>query len=564
MAKNLVTLFCLVDGQPTGNPFSIEIDPNKTVDGLKDLIHTKNPNTFNDLDATMLTLWKVTIPITKDNENTPILLKNIPCSDKDKLGPADDVCEWFPEVPRKKTVHIIVQRPPRVHVLSNESRPGTPPSDEIWQQLVVQIEDTFFAPDSNNYTSLVQFVKGGANIPTTGGPLGGLPFVLPRADRETNNPSLLFLNLPESLGIQDPPSTADRALKKLRGRGIPVLPLFGVSGCGKTRTAIEMLCMNWGFYFNGSSTDLGSGDLVSFLRLVQQRKRYRNCDMESNIHVHILALALVLTRLAILQRCLDIAERERTTFTCKHWMLLQVCFRTLGFKDLFGSLFMLFADTVYRHSIDITLMSSFVRLRFSELHLRLLDLTFNTPSQGNDYKILLVVDEAQNLGKMDFGTFLSQQVYPKSEGQVAAASRNDSVRPILSPLVRGFYQIASDNGHFSIVPCGTGLSLLDMGWLEDSAPGPKGYSKLLGPFTDFQGWESLEQVQNYRDLVRRSLPNDTARSIFDTRVPVESIPELFARLRGRFRPIVSAFEYMMTPSNGRNDWRLAIKETEDT
>jgi hypothetical protein len=79
-----------------------------------------------------------------------------------------------------------------------------------------------------------------------------------------------------------------------------------------------------------------------------------------------------------------------------------------------------------------------------------------------------------------------------------------------------------------------------MKWLEDSAPVPKGYQEQLGPFTDFQGWESLEQVQHYRDLVRCSLPNADARNIFNTRVPDESIPELFARLRGRFRPIVSA------------------------
>ncbi|KAG9067165.1 hypothetical protein KI688_011946 [Linnemannia hyalina] len=499
MADDL-TLFCLVDGESTLNAFSVEIDPSKTVDGLKDRIRAKTPDTFTGVDAKDLILWKVSIKDDDDgDDDVTIVLDSVPGSEKKKLRATRELSDVFKETPPKKTIHIIVERPPQVQapIFSNESRPGTPPSDEKWQELVVQIEDTFFAPDSNNYTSLVQFVKGGANVPTTGGSLGGLPFVLPRADRETNNPSLLFLNLPESPGTQDPPSTADRALEKLRGRAIPVLPLFGVSGCGKTRTAIEMLCMNWGFYFNGRSTD---------------------------------------------------------------W----VCFRTLGFEDLFDSLFTLFADTIYLQSIDITLMSSFVRVRFSKLRLRLLDLTFNTPSQGTNYKILLVVDEAQNLGKMDFGKFLSQQVYPKSEGQVAAASGNDSMRPILSPLVHGFYQIARDNGHFSIVPCGTGLSVFNMNWLEDSAPGPKGYSKLLGPFTDFQGWESLEQVQHYRDLVRRSLPNAEARIVFDTRVPVESIPELFARLRGRFRPIVSAIERMIMPSNDEIDWRQAIKETEDT
>ncbi|KAG0196513.1 hypothetical protein BGX28_010034 [Mortierella sp. GBA30] len=103
-----------------------------------------------------------------------------------------------------------------------------------------------------------------------------------------------------------------------------------------------------------------------------------------------------------------------------------------------------------------------------------------------------------------------------------------------------------------------------MKWLEDSAPVPKGYQERLGPFTDFQGWESPEQVQHYRDLVRCSLPNADARNIFNTRVPDESVSELFERLRGRFRPIVSAIERMIVPSNGGIDWRLAIKDTEDT
>ncbi|KAG0273750.1 hypothetical protein BGZ95_010466 [Linnemannia exigua] len=245
-------------------------------------------------------------------------------------------------------------------------------------------------------------------------------------------------------------------------------------------------------------------------------------------------------------------------------MILQVCFRTLGFEDLFSSLFMLFADMIYIHSINITSMSSFVRARFVELRQRLLDLTLSTPSQRINYKILLVVDEAHNLGKMDFGTFLSQQGPLEPEGLIATASHNDCARPILFPLVHGFCQIAVDIGHFSVVPCETGLSIFDVEWLEDPASFPKGSNKQLGPFTDFGGWESLEQVQTYRDLLRRSLHNDEARLIFDTRVPDVSMAELFERLRGRYRPIVSTLEHMIMCSNGTVDWRLAIKETEDS
>jgi len=141
-----------------------------------------------------------------------------------------------------------------------------------------------------------------------------------------------------------------------------------------------------------------------------------------------------------------------------------------------------------------------------------------------------VVDEAQNLGKEDFGTFVSQQM----------TLDNDNKRPILSPLVYGFYKVVGDRNEICVIPCGTGLSIFDKKWLDDSAPGPKGYKEQLGPFTDFVGWESLEQIQSYRDLVRRSLPNDEARTIFDSHVPLISMQELFESLHGRFRPIVFA------------------------
>ncbi|KAF9979748.1 hypothetical protein BGZ65_006073, partial [Modicella reniformis] len=423
------------------------------------------------------------------------------------------------------------------------------------RQLIAQIEDAFFAPGSDNYTSLVQFVEGGAKIPTIERALGGLPVVYPRAGGKANRPSLLFLNLPESVESQDPPSTADRALERIRGRAIPLLPLFGVSGCGKTRTTIEMLSKNWGFYFNGSGTDWGSSDLHSFLTFVQDEKRYRTHDSESNIHVHILAMALVLARIMILDHCLNIAESEGTTFTCKYWMLLQVCFLAMGVKDQFTMLFKEIADMIHLHSVDITTMSAFVRDRFSSLHRRL---TFNTPSQGFGYKILLVIDEAQNLGKEEYGTFVSQKI-PSEDDSPA-----DLKRPILSPLVHGLYKISADMNMFCVVPCGTGLSIFDLTWLEDSAPVPKGYQERLGPFTNFGGWESLEQVQRYRDVVRRSIPNAEAQEHFDTRAPEESLTELFKRLRGRFRPIVSAIERMIMPTNGDIDWKQAIQETEDS
>ncbi|KAG9062193.1 hypothetical protein KI688_006525 [Linnemannia hyalina] len=113
MADNSLSLSlrCLVDGDRTSKSFELATPSTESFGQLRTTIRLSKPIWFKDLEAEDLTLWKVTIPITKDNADTPILLKNVPDSDKDKLGPTDDVIEWFPQVPDKKTIHIIVQRP---------------------------------------------------------------------------------------------------------------------------------------------------------------------------------------------------------------------------------------------------------------------------------------------------------------------------------------------------------------------------------------------------------------------------------------------------------------------
>lgn len=59
--------------------------------------------------------------------------------------------------------------------------------DEKWQELVVRIVH-FFVPGSVKHTSLVQLLKGGVNVPTTEGILGGKPLVVPHASRNQTSP----------------------------------------------------------------------------------------------------------------------------------------------------------------------------------------------------------------------------------------------------------------------------------------------------------------------------------------------------------------------------------------
>ncbi|KAF9304398.1 hypothetical protein BG003_001713, partial [Podila horticola] len=87
MTDNIMTLFCLVEGEPTSNAFPVDIVPTKTIGVLKDFIKTKKAPRFDDVAADELTLWRVSILITDDDDEIPILLNNVN-SDKKKLGPA--------------------------------------------------------------------------------------------------------------------------------------------------------------------------------------------------------------------------------------------------------------------------------------------------------------------------------------------------------------------------------------------------------------------------------------------------------------------------------------------
>ncbi|KAF9189597.1 hypothetical protein BGZ49_003794 [Haplosporangium sp. Z 27] len=77
MTSVKVKLFCIIDGDSTA--FSVKIEPEDTVDDLKDAIKIKQSPSFNDIQASNLVLWIVTIPIGEDNEeedDKPILLED--------------------------------------------------------------------------------------------------------------------------------------------------------------------------------------------------------------------------------------------------------------------------------------------------------------------------------------------------------------------------------------------------------------------------------------------------------------------------------------------------------
>ncbi|KAF9212624.1 hypothetical protein BGZ59_006513 [Podila verticillata] len=112
MTDNCLSLFCLVDGGSVSNVFPVKLSPDDFIGDLKKLIKVEKTNDLSDVNADKLTLWHVSIPITDDNDEVPILLNDVTCDKKKKLGPAIEISEVFEVQPPKKTIHIIVQQPP--------------------------------------------------------------------------------------------------------------------------------------------------------------------------------------------------------------------------------------------------------------------------------------------------------------------------------------------------------------------------------------------------------------------------------------------------------------------
>ncbi|KAF9994418.1 hypothetical protein BGZ80_007813, partial [Entomortierella chlamydospora] len=91
----LLRLFCLVDGEPTSNAFPLSISSTDDVGTLKKLIKAEKTPKFDDIAADELTTWRVSIPVTEDDEDVPVLLE--PLIDKKKLLPTKRLSIFFPE-----------------------------------------------------------------------------------------------------------------------------------------------------------------------------------------------------------------------------------------------------------------------------------------------------------------------------------------------------------------------------------------------------------------------------------------------------------------------------------
>ncbi|KAG0248194.1 hypothetical protein DFQ27_001085 [Actinomortierella ambigua] len=263
------------------------------------------------------------------------------------------------------------------------------------------ITDEFFAPGSNVTMFLDRFVRGQENLPLTTGSVSGLPRVWPRNGESGvgARPSLLFSDLPDP-SSSDTPSrypTSDAILQLIeRCSASDSVPIFGVSGCGKTRGMIELLSRYWGFYFNAAGDDLGSGDITT---LVYKLKLRLQPDREANNRrARTMTYLLLLSRLKILQHCLTISGNHQT-FTSARWTILQTCSHVL-FNDIFHELFERLLHIVYQYQTSSTesVLVAAVQIEFHATR-QLLGKLGGLPSFRDSDKLLVAHDEAQILAR---------------------------------------------------------------------------------------------------------------------------------------------------------------------
>ncbi|KAF9981364.1 hypothetical protein BGZ75_007369 [Mortierella antarctica] len=410
---------CLVAGEPASNAFSVKASSALIVDELRVLIHARL-----DIDTLSkdLTLWRVSIPIPDDDNELPILLGAI--DDKKKLGPATRLSKLFPAELPEETIHILVQRP----------LPGDLKVD------IKTITDRFFAVGSPASVFLDAYVKGEKTLPVTTAGIKGLPKVLRRGvvDSQDAGPSLLFLDLPSPpLNAVDPIPERYRSnvlLSKLEGMQAQDLPVFGVSGCGKTRSMIEMLCLQWGFYFNASKSDLGSGDLSQLAGFIDTKTIEEQGPEKNTAFARNMTLVLFLSRLLVLKYCLQVPDC-RSTFSSASWAVLQICPHMFK-KDVFSELYSKFYDRLEGLTIFESTLRPIVRQEL--LSVRQILASHNFPNFSSETKLRLVVDEAQILsdkGNIEFPGWRDPDSIQSFIDRVKERLQDDDSRTMMDVLI---------------------------------------------------------------------------------------------------------------------------------
>jgi hypothetical protein len=105
----ILKLNCFVHDDDPRHVFPIKIARTESVGTLKGSIKDDNPESFHDVDARSLVLWKVTIPV---NDSFKENVRKVELRDEDALSPVDRLSKVFLGQPEDGDLHIIVRSPP--------------------------------------------------------------------------------------------------------------------------------------------------------------------------------------------------------------------------------------------------------------------------------------------------------------------------------------------------------------------------------------------------------------------------------------------------------------------
>ncbi|KAF9344976.1 hypothetical protein BGX34_005164, partial [Mortierella sp. NVP85] len=417
--------------------------------------------------------------------------------------------------------------------------------------LLEKIEKDLFHTDPLIPGFLASFVKGDLTIPDANCCVKGLPQTWLRSRtfaQKSTQPALYLLHpkRPHQTATTTPPSVqALDTIKKFQNNDM--ITFFGVSGCGKTRAVVEMLAQNWGFYLNGSQADRGSMDVTTlFESTLKMPERYSSSDKAQNgLNVQAMIYCLLISRLMVLQHCLSLVLSFgcQDKFTCERWMLLQVCpgVFDLSVPDVFDRVFRAILRAYHDQKPALPLPSLEILLhdRFHRTHGQI-----SFPSDSPTNKLLVVLDEAQTLSDHGKDCFVSR-----------ADSRD--LRSILSPIIHGLRSISESKRDYCVVTCGTGIGADELEILASSGGVATNLDHIDHRIMDFSGWETKDQVAMYINNLGDAMSEDDGVMLHKL-IPEEAVQELFFKLRGRFRPIITAIEDIIA-NGSASYWKEAIE-----
>src|SRR6267154_5084720 len=101
----ILELNCFVHDDDPRYVFPVKIARTESVGTLKRSIKDDNPESFRDVDARSLVLFKVSIPA---NDSFKENVSRVELKDEDELSPVDTLSDVFLEIPARKHLHIIV------------------------------------------------------------------------------------------------------------------------------------------------------------------------------------------------------------------------------------------------------------------------------------------------------------------------------------------------------------------------------------------------------------------------------------------------------------------------